>query len=229
MSSEERQQILKMVEDGKISADEAMKLMKALDESSVEMEIIEAPSSVLGTGAPASSSGPFDFAQGRPQAESDSTKPNAPEFEEVARRARRLWQIPLWIGVLITILSAYWMYALVNTSNYGFWFYFAWLPLIVGMLMIALFASSRTSRWLYVNVKQAEGSDGPRNITLGFPLPLGLASWFLSNFGNNIEGLRQANVNEVIEILSKGISSKEPLIVNVDEGEHGEHVQVYVG
>ncbi len=34
MSSEERQQILKMVEDGKISADEAMKLMKALDESS---------------------------------------------------------------------------------------------------------------------------------------------------------------------------------------------------
>jgi len=32
MSSEERQQILKMVADGKISADEAMKLMKALDE-----------------------------------------------------------------------------------------------------------------------------------------------------------------------------------------------------
>ncbi len=88
MSSEERQQILKMVADGKISADEAMKLMKALDESSVEMEIIEA--------APASSSGP--------EAESDSKKPHAPEFEEVARRARRLWQIPLWIGVFITVL-----------------------------------------------------------------------------------------------------------------------------
>ena len=213
MSSEERQQILKMVEDGKISADEAMKLMKALDESSVEMEIIEA--------APASSSGP--------EAESDTTKPNAPEFEEVARRARRLWQIPLWIGVFITVLSAYWMYTLINTSNYGFWFYFAWLPLIAGMLMIALFASSKTSRWLYVNVKQAEGSDGPRNIIFGFPLPLGLASWFLRNFGNNIEGLRQANVNEIIEALSNGISSKEPLIVNVDEGMHGEHVQVYIG
>ncbi|HEY9152552.1 MAG TPA: hypothetical protein VIN60_06670, partial [Anaerolineales bacterium] len=100
MSSEERQQILKMVEDGKISADEAMKLMKALDESSVEMEIIEA--------APTSSSGT--------EAESDSKKPNAPEFEEVARRARRLWQIPLWIGVLITVLSAYWMYTFVNAS-----------------------------------------------------------------------------------------------------------------
>jgi len=212
MSSEERQKILKMVEDGKISADEAMKLMKALGESSAEIEIIEAPA--------ASSSGP--------EAESDSKKPNAPEFEAVARRARRLWQIPLWIGVFITILSSYWMYALVNTSNYGFWFYFAWLPLLLGILMIALFASSRTSRWLYVNVEQAEG-EWPRNITLGFPLPLGLASWFLRNFGNNIEGLRQSNVDEVIEILSNGISGKEPLIVNVDQGENREHVQIYIG
>jgi len=212
MSSEEQQQILKMVEDGRISADEAMKLMKALDESSVEMEIIEA--------APASSSGP--------EAESDSKKPIAPEFDEVARRARRLWQIPLWIGVLITILSAYWMYVLVSTANYGFWLYFAWLPLLLGIMMIALFASSRTSRWLYVNVEQAEG-EGPRNITLGFPIPLGLASWFLHNFGNNIEGLRQANIDEIVEIFSKGISNKEPLIVNVDEGEHGERVQVYIG
>ncbi len=212
MSSEERQQILKMVEEGKISADEAMQLMKALDESSVELEIIEAE--------PASSSGP--------EAESDSKKPNAPEFEEVARRARRLWQIPLWIGVLITIFSAYWMYTLVNTSNYGFWFYSAWLPLLLGILMIALFASSRTSRWLYVNVEQAKG-EWPHNITLGFPLPLGLASWFLRNFGNNIEGLRQANVDEIIEIMSNGISAKEPLIVNVDEAEHGERVQVYIG
>jgi hypothetical protein len=212
MSSKERQQILKMVEEGKISADEAMQLMKALDESSVELEIIEAE--------PGSSSGP--------EAESDSKKPNAPEFEEVARRARRLWQIPLWIGVLITISSAYWMYTLVNTSNYGFWFYFAWLPLLLGILMIALFASSRTSRWLYVNVQQVEG-EWPRDITLGFPLPLGLASWFLRNFGNNMEGLRQANVDEIIEIMSKGISAKEPLIVNVDEAEHGERVQVYIG
>jgi|SRR5271157_2868071 len=212
MSSEERQKILKMVEDGKINADEAMKLMKMLDESSMEMEIIEAAS--------ASSSGSA--------AESDSKQPNAPEFEEVARRARRLWQIPLWIGVMITVLSAYWMYTFVNASNYGFWFYFAWLPLILGILMIALFASSRTSRWLYVNVEQAEG-EWPRNVTLGFPIPLGLASWFLHNFGNNIEGLRQANVDEIIEILSKGISAKEPLIVNVDEVEHGERVQVYIG
>ena len=221
MSSEERQQILKMVEDGKINPDEAMKLMKALDESSVDMEIIEAPSSRLETGAPASSSG-------TDAGPNPATKTPAPEFEEVAHQARRLWQIPMWIGVLVTVLSAYWMYTLVNASNYGFWFYFAWLPLMLGILMITLFASSQTSRWLYVNVEQP-GNEWPRHITLGFPLPLGLASWFLRNFGHSIDGLRQANVDKIVELLSKGISSKEPLIVNVDEGEHDDRVQVYFG
>jgi hypothetical protein len=220
MSSEERKQILKMVEDGKISADEAMKLIKALEDSSVEMEIIEA--------APASSSGPFDAAQDKPEADSASEKPNAPEFEEVARKARRLWQIPLWIGVGITVLSAYWMYTLVQTSNYGFWFFFAWIPFLFGVLLLALFAGSRTSRWLYVKVDQGK-DEWPRNIAFGFPLPLGLVSWFLRNFGHNIEGLRDTNVDEIIRLVSEGISSKEPLIVNVDEGTGGDKVQVYIG
>ena len=220
MSSEEQKQILKMVEDGRISAEEAMKLIKALEESDMEMEIIEA--------APASSSGPFDAAQGRPETDSDTEKPNAPEFEEVARKARRLWQIPLWFGVGITVLASYWLYSLVQTSNYGFWFFCAWLPLLFGVLLLALFAGSRTSRWLYVKVEQGK-DEWPRNITLGFPLPLGLVSWFLRNFGHNIEGLRHTNVDEIIRLVSDGVSSKESLTVNVDEGKGGDRVQVYIG
>lgn len=220
MSSEEQKQILKMIEDGKISAEEAMKLIKALEDSSVEMEIIET--------APASSSGPFDAAQDRPEAGPDTEKPNAPEFEEVARKARRLWQIPLWIGVGITVLASYWLYSLVQASNYGFWFFCAWMPLLVGVLLLALFAGSRTSRWLYVRVQQPEG-ESPRNITLGLPLPLGLVGWFLRNFGHSIEGLRHTNVDEIIRLVSDGVSSREPLIVNVDEGKGGEKVQVYIG
>jgi len=212
MSSEERTQILKMVEDGKISAEEAMKLIKTLEDSSVEMEIIEA--------APASSSGP--------EADSASEKPKAPEFEKVARQARRLCQIPLWIGVGVTVLASYWLYSLVQTSNYGFWFFCAWMPFLFGMLLLALFAGSWTLCWLYVKVQQTE-DESPRNITLGLPLPLGLLSWFLRNFGHNIAGLRYTNVDEIIRLVSEGISSKEPLIVNVDEGNNGEKVQVYIG
>jgi len=220
MSSEEQKQILKMVEDGKINAEEAMKLIKALEDSSVEMEIIEA--------TPASFSGSFDAAQDRPEAGPDTEKPDAPEFEEVARKARSLWQIPLWIGVGITILASYWLHSLVQTSNYGFWFFCAWVPLLFGVLLLALFAGSRTSRWLYVKVGQGK-DEWPRNITFGLPLPLGLVNWFLRNSGHNIEGLRNTDVDEIIRLVSEGVSSKEPLIVNVDEGKGGEKVQVYIG
>ena len=39
MSAEERRKILQMVEEGKISAEEAANLMRALDEDSVEEQV----------------------------------------------------------------------------------------------------------------------------------------------------------------------------------------------
>ena len=67
MSSEERRKILQMVADGKISAEEAATLMRALDEDPAEeqIEVIQ-PESGFG-----------------------SEKTDAPEFEEVRRRAFR--------------------------------------------------------------------------------------------------------------------------------------------
>lgn len=213
MSTEEEKQILKMVADGKINAEQAMQLIKVLEESSTEVKIIERE--------------PQDSSS---DASQSSERMSAPEFEETVSRARSLWQIPLWIGVTITVLSSYWLYNLVRTSNFGFWFFFAWLPFLLGILIIAVSAGSRSSHWLFVKVQQAEG-EWPRNIVLGFPLPLGLASWFLRNFGHNIEieGWDNTRVDEILELLSSGVSSKEPLIVNVDEGEGGERVQVYIG
>lgn len=211
MSSDEQKQILKMVEAGQINAAEAMKLIKALEGSETELEIIEAPKPSPGTGDPAGASMP----------------PGA-GFDEVARRARQLWQIPLGLGIALTVLSAYWLYNLVQASNFGFWFYCASVPFLLGVLVLALAAGSRSSRWLYVRVDPAK-NEWPRNIVLGFPLPLGLAAWFLRNFGHNIEGLNRTNVDEILQLISSGISSREPLIVNVDEGEDGDRVQVYIG
>jgi SHOCT-like domain len=209
MSSEEQKQILKMVEEGKISAEEALRLIQALETPVLEDEVVPAPASTFAS-------------------ESGAEEPHMQEFEEIASKARGLWQIPLWIGVLAVVLSSYWLYNLVIASNYGFWFYCALLPLLSGVLLLALFTSSRTSRWLYVNVEQPD-NEWPHNITLGLPLPLGLAGWFLRNFGQSIEGLNQAAVDEILEFLSTGFSSKEPLIVTANEGHGGARVQVFIG
>jgi len=36
---------------------------------------------------------------------------------------------------------------------------------------------------------QASDGDGPKKITIAFPLLIGFAGWFLKNFGSRIAGL----------------------------------------
>lgn len=212
MSSEERKKILQMVEDGKISAEQAAKLMSALGSDSDAVEE------------------PIEVYQSEPSSGFEESAASAPEFESVKRRARQFAMIPLWIGVVIAVLSSWGIYSVQQSAGINFWFFCLMFPLLLGVLLIALGAGGQSSKWLYVNVDRHQSHDGPRNITLGFPLPLGLTAWFLRTFGQNIHGLENTNVDEIIQVLNATGTSDAPLIVNVhnDEGE-GEHVQVYIG
>ena len=209
MSSEERRKILQMVQDGKISAEQASSLMRALDadtdDAQAEIEVVEA-----GAG-------------------SGFEKNDAPEFEEVKSRARRFAMIPLWIGVFIAVMSAWGIYSVQQSAGVNFWFFCLMVPLLLGVLLIALGAGGESSKWLYVNVDRRNAQDWPRNITLGFPLPLGLTAWFLRNFGQYIHGMEKTNVDEIIQILDATGKSGTPLIINANDNEDGEHVQVYIG
>ena len=210
MSSEERKKILQMVEEGKISAEEAAKLMNALEASNEEADV--------------------EVFQSEPSTGFDGSVPPSPEFESVKARARQFAMIPLWVGVAIAVLSSWGIYSVQQNAGMNFWFFCLLFPLLLGVLLIALGAGGPSSKWLYVNVDRRRAHDGPRNITLGFPLPLGLTSWFLRNFGHTIQGMKNTNVDEIIQVLDATGKSDEPLIVNVqnDDGD-GEHVQVYIG
>jgi hypothetical protein len=154
---------------------------------------------------------------------------DASEFEEIKARARRFAMIPLWIGVFLTVMSAWGIYSVQQRAGLNFWFFFLMFPLLLGVLLIALGAGGQTSRWLYVNVDRKKAHDGPRNITLGFPLPLGLAAWFLRTFGHYIQGMEKTNVDEIIQVLHATGTADAPLIVNASDNEDGEQVQVYIG
>nr|MDQ3004172.1 hypothetical protein [Chloroflexota bacterium] len=159
MSSEERKKILQMVEEGKVSAGDAARLMLALDadadSAEAEMEVIETGTS-----------------QGRRPEEFESTA--APEFEEIKSRARRFSLIPLWIGIFITVLSAWVIYGIQQNGGASFWFYCMILPLLAGVFLITLGAGGRSARWIYLDVDRpyAKRGDGPKPITFGLPLPL---------------------------------------------------------
>jgi hypothetical protein len=206
MSSEEQKRILKMVEDGKISADEAMTLIRALeqDPAEEEVEVIEA--------APGAGSATTD----------------APEFEEVKARARRFASIPLWIGVGGTVISAGLMYWAMQSSGFGFWFYCLTFPFLLSVLLIALSAGGFSTRWLFVDVHQKPG-EKPGRITLGFPAPLGLMGWFFRHFGHHIHGIDRGKADQIVEMIKATAASKSPLIVSAQDDEDGERVMVYIG
>ena len=208
MSSEERKKILQMVADGKISAEEAATLMRALDDSAEEqIQVIEAAPSF------------------------GSEKTDAPEFDQVRRRANRFSSAFLWIGIIFTVLSAWAMFGIQQNAGVNFWFLCLGMPLFLGILFIVMGAGSKTSRWLYVNVdrSRARDGDGPKHITIALPLPLGLAGWFLKNFGGLFSGLKNTNVDEIVQAIAMAKNITEPLIVNVDDGDDGEKVQVFIG
>lgn len=218
MSSEERKKILQLVEEGKISAEDAASLMRALDD---DAEDAEAEIQVI---QPESSSGWENDASSR------SKRTSAPEFDRIKSRARRFALIPLWVGVLITVFSAWAIYAIQQNVGANFWFYCMIVPMMLGVLLIALGSGGRSSRWIYINVDRShvKSHDGPRHITLGFPLPLGLLGWFFSTFGQSIEGMSEGKGKVIAELIEATKNSNEPFMVNIEDDDD-EHVQVYIG
>ena len=235
MTDQEREQVLKMIENGTISPEDGLKLMRTLDLSSAEDEAT--------TGIPEADAG------SRPEAgaKKDETKAQDGQsrFETDARiarvksTARRLWQIPLWIGVAITILSAWGMYKLVQAAHLNFWFYCLSAPLLLGVLVIVAAIGSRKARWIFVDVHQKPG-ETPGRIFLGLPLPLKflasfmrvLTQWFpglAKEIDKDKDGPGTDGLIKILELVDTGFTGEEPLVVNVDEGEDGERVQVYIG
>jgi hypothetical protein len=199
----ERMQILQMIEDGKVSAAEGLRLLDALGGGA---EAADTPTPEAATASAAETAGP----------------------DVDLDRWRRWWIIPMWIGIGILLVGALLMYGAYQAGGFGFWFGCATLPFIVGVIVMALAGFSQSARWLHIRVKTGQ-TEWPRNIAISFPLPIGLTAWFLRTFGSRIPKLRETGVDELIMALGEHTSAQTPLYINVDEGQGGEKVQVYIG
>ena len=222
MTEQERNQVLKMIEDGKITPEEGLTLMQALDQNLAEDE------TTIGDAEAGSTSGAEAAAKKSEAQTEQSNLDTDSRFARVKSTAKRLWQIPLWIGIGVTVLSALGMYGIMRGPGMNFWFYFLSLPLFLGVALIAAAVGSRRARWIFVDVHQKSG-DWPQRIFLGFPLPLKLATWFLRTFGDKIPDSKKTNVDELIQVVEAGFAGSEPLILNADGGDGGERVRVYIG
>ena len=254
-SVSERMQILEMIDSGVITVTEGTHLLQALSDLPIaEPEPPALPEAATAVEAPVESLPPQGSSSAEHAAAAPSSEAEAPteampppteetppppsaEAEETGEALpqppsfthwQRWWMIPLWVGVGVTILGGLLMFWAYQTSGIGFWFGCAWLPFLLGLAGIVLAVGSRKARWLHVRVHR-KGGEHPQVIAISFPIPLRLTAWGLRTFGHRIPQLEKTSADEMILALRENTSPETPFYVEVEGGEDGERVQVYVG
>jgi hypothetical protein len=205
----EAQQILQMLQEGKITADEASELLAALQPGS--------PPPGLGEGR-----------GGGQSRESGAAPSHAPPD---LKRFRRLCQIPFYVALVVLILSGWGLYAIYRHAEYRVTSGFVWMLilfiLVVGATAIAFWMGM--APWLHVRIQE---SDGGKRIAISLPLPLTLAGWGMNLARRFVKDEAAAHLDTVAELLkamkgSLGTSKADPIAIDVDG--NGERVQVYIG
>jgi len=231
----EHMKILKMIEDGEITPEEGAELLQNLDsqespapEGSLSGDLLDKLNSgeISADEALNILDASTQEALAKPEViiEEDQSE-NPPNIsEEELARWKQWWMIPMYVGVGIVALSTIWMNSSYQNSGYGFWFFCAWLPFLIGAIFMALSWRSRSGPWIHVRV------NGPNErVAVSIPAPLKLTGWALRNFGHYIPQLERTSVDEVLVALEQSAKGGTPLYVKVDEGDDGEKVEVFIG
>jgi len=229
MTEDERRIILKMIQSGKISAEEGLLLLQALDPDGGEDQTDE-----ISNQTPTNTSETMLASElGSTPAEISAEPDPAPEIDkaevipEDAQKWRRFWSIPLWIGVGLIVVGAFLMYYAQQSAGIGLWFLCAWIPFLIGLAFVVIAWQSRNSAWLHLRIKQPPG-EWPQRIALSLPLPLGLTAWFIRTFRPFIPHMDDIALDEVLLALQGTTTKETPFYIQVDE-EDGEHVEIYIG
>ncbi|MBE0686051.1 MAG: hypothetical protein IH585_08625 [Anaerolineaceae bacterium] len=202
-----RLEILKKVELGEISLEEASDLLSEIEENRVVIH--EQPEVIY-------------------KEQSINDQPTLSDKNEKPAWSIVFWLIPLLFGVLLTVFSSTWLYQNYLSSGLGFKFWLTWIPFLIGVFLIYFGWILQRASWIHLNIKQPKG-ESPQRIFLAFPLPFQLIGFFLRIFKgklpSNVSGL---DIEELMVTLDQQLKKDEPLYVHVDD-EDGTKVEIYIG
>jgi len=202
-----RLNILKKVEFGEISLEEASDLLSEFEENQVAIQ--EHPEMIYKE-------------QIMNNKSIDSGKKEKPVWSIV------FWIIPILFGVLLTVFSSTWLYQNYLTSGLGFKFWLTWIPFFIGVFLIYFGWILQRARWIHLHIKQPKG-ERPQRILLAFPLPFQLIGFFLRIFKgkvpSNVSGL---DIEELLLTIDQQLKKDEPLYVHVDDDD-GTKVEIFIG
>ena len=202
-----RMDILKKVENGELSLEEASKLLSELEQ--VEELPRNEPEVVV--------------------VEKNINTENVPAGEnEKPGWAFVFWVAPLILGLILTVFSSTWLYQNYLSSGLGFKFWLTWIPFSIGVFLIYFGWLLQKARWIHINIKQPKG-ESPQRIFLAFPLPFQFIGFVMKIIkGKFSDKMSNIEIEELLKTVDDHIKKDEPLYVNVDDDD-GTKVEVYIG
>lgn len=145
-----------------------------------------------------------------------------PEEERPQRKWWAWWLVPFSLGMA----GAGAGYGLSQLG--GAWWICAGPLLAIGTLVMVAAVLTSQSPWVHVRVYTGQDS-WPRRIAISLPLPLRLTAQILRWFSPRIKGLDRTMVDELIIALEGNLTTEAPITIEVNEGESGERVEVFLG
>ncbi len=203
------QQILQMLSDGIISAEEAGKLLEALKSQGADPIIID------------------DDAPHGDALEGEIITPLSTQPPPELSRYRRFWLIPFLIAIGSILLSGMGLYLLYQSVNPAFLGFFClWAILLGAFFSAVVLILAQRSTWLYLNVEEQNGV----KIRVAFPLPLSLVKWAVRMARPFVPADQFMHLQMAASLVDMMQSSpdREPIAINVDD-ENGDRVQIYIG
>ena len=213
MADQAQRKVFDMVEQGRISADEGLQLINALQGNQHDSAADEAAAQSESENSFQEEAVPYSYSI--PDEELDRMK-----------KLRRWWILPFALGLVITMSGAIWMYSGYLANGFGWGFWLSWFPFLIGIVFVAVSFPTGKGVWLHVRIKQKEG-ETPQRINISFPLPLQIAKWGLNTFGDKIPDMKGQRAGDYSDILD-GITPETPFYVHVEDDD-GEDVEVFIG
>lgn len=224
MNDQQRSDVLEMINRGELSAAEGLRILEAMQrETSPPGAEVAAASTPM-----ADAASPTEPAPAMPPAQ-DILPPRAPA-PEIPRSFRYAWVALTAAGVALALLFSALFIGLWTTGWFGAFLSVLCLsPLtLLGVIVAAIGLLSAQAPWAHVRVDTGE-ERWPRRINLSVPLPLRPVGWLIRAFGRFIPALQRTVVDDVLSALSQADFKREPIVIDVHEGENGERVQIVVG
>jgi hypothetical protein len=216
--SDERMQILRMIEEKQITASEGIKLLEALsaaEEDVTEQATVEDEGEISEL-PPVTELPP---PESEPVEESVADQAAPPDFANFGH----LWLIPLAAGAFLGAVGLGAILLVQAASPGSFFLVCGLMPLLLGLAVMGLAFWSRTARWLHVRIH------GEQRISVSFPLPLRLTGWILRLVRPYVPQLEETGLDEVILSLDESLGGEDYFYVDVHDDEDGEQVQVFIG